>query len=264
MTNKMNSAKELLKQSREIQHSLSGEMLSLAGYFRDAKTKLNKDGLLSSKGVMEEEAGLKRKMEVAAMQMIKDKHSTYKDALSKAKAVAQAELLREVPAVDAQTQALFNADLIQLRGNIMFGVTPERSAENLAKLVERASVHPNLAKQVQEEYLQLGAAIAQRVGNTEQGMKLRQSLLNEHNKLNEATKADGYDEANKILADISDMEKAQFVSGAKFDQVFSEISGDTILKQFANDSERYFDAHRERVLRVQMQNPDMQNAAITE
>ncbi|MFP3412753.1 hypothetical protein SB773_14220 [Bacillus sp. SIMBA_074] len=64
----------------------------------------------------------------------------------------------------------FTEDLIQLRGNIMFGATPERSAENLVKLVEKASVHPNLAKQVQEEYLSLGAAIAQRVGNTEQGL----------------------------------------------------------------------------------------------
>ncbi|MBE5108377.1 hypothetical protein IGI01_24935 [Bacillus thuringiensis] len=263
MTNKMSSAKELLKQAREIQNSLSGEMLSLAGYFRDAKTKLNKDGLLSSKGVMEEEAGLKRKMEVAAMQMIGDRHQEYKDALSKAKKIAQAELLREVPAVDAQTQALFNADLIQLRGNIMFGATPERSAENLVKLVERASVHPSLAKQVQEEYLQLGAVVAQRVGNTEQGFKLRQSLLNGHNNLNKATKADGYDEANEILVAISDAEKAQFVSGPKYDRVFAEISGDTILKQFANDSEKYFDVHRERVLRVQMQNPDMQGAAIT-
>ncbi|MGH0597497.1 hypothetical protein [Bacillus mycoides] len=264
MTNKMSSAKELLKQAREIQNSLSGEMLSLAGYFRDAKTKLNKEGLLSSKGVMEEEAGLKRKMEVAAMQMIGERHREYKDALSKAKKMAQAELLREVPAVNAQTQALFNTDLIQLRGNIMFGATPERSAENLAKLVERASVHPSLAKQVQEEYLQLGAAIAQRVGNTEQGFKLRQSLLNGHNNLNKATKADGYDEANEILVAISDAEKAQFVSGPKYDQVFAEISGDTILKQFANDSEKYFDVHRERVLRVQMQNPDMRGAAITE
>ena len=50
----------------------------------------------------------------------------------------------------------------------------------------------------------------------------------------------------------------------KYDRVFSEISGDNILKQFANDSERYFDVHREGVLRVQMQNPDMQGAAITE
>ncbi|WP_258397559.1 hypothetical protein [Bacillus sp. SRB_331] len=146
----------------------------------------------------------------------------------------------------------------------MFGATPERSAENLVKLVEKASVHPNLAKQVQEEYLSLGAAIAQRVGNTEQGFKLRHSLLNGHNNLNKATKSDGYEEANQILAAISEAEKAQFFSGAKYDQVFSEISGDTILKQFANDSERYFDVHRERVLRVQMQNSDMQNAAITE
>ncbi|MES5927233.1 hypothetical protein QCI77_14620 [Bacillus cereus group sp. MG9] len=259
-----NNTRELLNQAREIQNSLSGEMLAMANYFRDTKTKLNKDGLLSSKGVLEEEAGLKRKMEVAAMVTIGEKHKEYKEALSKAKKLAQAELLREVPAVDAQTQALFNADLIQLRGNIMFGTTPDRSAAHLAKLVERASVHPNLAKQVQEEYLQLGAAIAQRAGNTEQGMKMRLDLLNGHNKLNEATKADGYLEAQRSLADISDMEKAQFVNHAKYDQVFSEISGDTILKQFANDSERYFDAHRERVLAVQMQHSDMQGVAITE
>ena len=49
--------------------------------------------MLSSKGVMEK-AGLKRKMEVAAMQMIADKHREYKEILSKAKASAQAELLR--------------------------------------------------------------------------------------------------------------------------------------------------------------------------
>ncbi|PEW44083.1 hypothetical protein CN431_13480 [Bacillus cereus] len=259
-----NNTKELLKQAREIQTSLSGDMLGLAGYFRDAKAGLNKDGMLSSKGVMEKEAGLKRKMEVAAMQVISDKHREYKETLSKAKAAAQAELLREVPAVDAQTQALFNADLVQLRGNIMFGATPERSAGHLAELVEKAAVHPNLAKQVQEEYLSLGAAIAQRVGHSEQGMKLRQSLLNGHNMLNKATKGDGYEEANRSLATISEMEKAQFVSGAKYDSVFEQISGDTILKQFANDSERYFDVHRERVLAVQMQHPDMQGAAITE
>ncbi|PGM81832.1 hypothetical protein CN957_10090 [Bacillus cereus] len=259
-----NNTKELMQKAREIQTSLSGDMLSLAGYFRDAKTSLNKDGMLSSKGVMEKEAGLKRKMEVAAMVTIREKHDEYKETLSKAKAAAQAELLREFPAVDAQTQALFNADLIQLRGNIMFGTTPERSAAHLVELVEKAAVHPNLAKQVQEEYLSLGAVIAQRVGHSEQGMKLRNELLNGHNKLNKATKSDGYEEANRSLATISEMEKAQFVSGAKYDQVFSEISGDTILKQFANDSERYFDVHRERVLRVQMQNPDMQNAAITE
>ena len=194
------------------------------------------------------------------MQMIADKHREYKEILSKAKASAQAELLREVPAVDAQTKAIFDADLIQLRGNIMFGTTPERSAKHLAELVEKASVHPSLAKQVQEEYLQLGAAIAQRVGHSEQGMKLRNELLNGHNKLNKATKADGYEEAQRSLADIAEMENVQFISNAKYDRVFSEISGDNILKQFANDSERYFDVHRERVLRAQMQNPDMQGA----
>ncbi|ASK15049.1 MULTISPECIES: hypothetical protein [Bacillus] len=259
-----NSTKELMQQAGEIQDSLSGDILGLATYFRSAKESLNKDGMLSSKGVMEKEAGLKRKMEVAAMQMIADKHREYKEILSKAKASAQAELLREVPAVDAQTKAIFDADLIQLRGNIMFGTTPERSAKHLAELVEKASVHPSLAKQVQEEYLQLGAAIAQRVGHSEQGMKLRNELLNGHNKLNKATKADGYEEAQRSLADIAEMENVQFISNAKYDRVFSEISGDNILKQFANDSERYFDVHRERVLRVQMQNPDMQGAAITE
>ena len=48
-----NSTKELMQQAGEIQDSLSGDILGLATYFRSAKESLNKDGMLSSKGVME-------------------------------------------------------------------------------------------------------------------------------------------------------------------------------------------------------------------
>ena len=51
-----NSTKELMQQAGEIQDSLSGDILGLATYFRSAKESLNKDGMLSSKGVMEKRA----------------------------------------------------------------------------------------------------------------------------------------------------------------------------------------------------------------
>ncbi|PED62550.1 hypothetical protein CN681_18645 [Bacillus toyonensis] len=260
----MKTAKQRILEAREIQRSLSGEVLGMVSLFREQKASVNKDRMLSTEGKRHREQMLKDKFEVYAISAIDKKHKEYKRLLSEASRIAELELLKEAPKVDEQSQKLFNAELAQLRGNIMFGMTPERSLKSLIELVEKASAHPNLAAQIQGEYLTLGNDILQRAGKVEAAAKLRHELLNNHNKLNRATKFEGYEEANAALAAIADMEKGQFAQEAKFSRAFEEISGTHRLMQYANRADDYINDHQSKILQVQMQNKDMQGTLITE
>lgn len=260
----MKTSKQLILEAREIQKSLTSDVLGMTSLFRDQKAKVNEDRMLSAEGKRHRENMLKDKFEVAAISLIDKKHKEYKRLLDEAKGKAEIELLKPASKVDEQSQKLFSADLAQLRGNIMFGMTPERSMKSLVELVEKASVHPELAAQIQGEYLTLGSDILQRAGKAETATKLRHELLNNHNKLNRATKVEGYEEATAALAAVAEMENSQFAHEAKFSRVFEEISGTHRLMNYANRADDYIKDHRDKILKVQMQNSDMKGALITE
>ncbi|MGG5735916.1 MULTISPECIES: hypothetical protein [Bacillus cereus group] len=260
----MKTSKQRILEAREIKKTLTGEVLGMVQLYRDQKTKIGENKMLSADGIAHEKKRLQEKHEVAAISLLNDRHNKYKHALSMAKAIAEKELVKQLPKVDEHAQRLFDADLIQLRGNIMLNFDHNRSVEHLKTLVEKASKHPSLAASVQEEFLTLSQLVISREPNGLEVKKLRYGLLNEFNKLNKASKPIEHQEALQTIAAVSEMEKMQFASEPILGRPFEEISGGHTLMEYANKTDDYLTDHRDRVLKVQMQNKDMQGALITE